>query len=61
MKTIFFIATAGLLLGCNNQQQQNKSVSAVNNFSTEGKKVVIYTTADSTNNRLTATDTLSFV
>src|SRR5215831_9166563 len=61
MKTVFFIATFIFLLACNDQQQENKSVTAVNNFSTESKKVIVYTTADSTNYRLTATDTLSFV
>jgi len=31
-----------------------------NHFTTEGRKVIVYTTADSTNSRLSATDTLSF-
>ncbi len=62
MKPVFLIATITVLLvGCSNQRQQNKSVAATNNFSTEGRRVIIYTTADSTNYRLTATDTLSFV
>jgi glucosylceramidase len=61
MKTSFLVATAVFLFGCNDQQQQNKSVATVNNFSTEGKKVIVYTTADGTNYKLTVTDTLSFV
>jgi glucosylceramidase len=36
------------------------NLEAQNQFTTEGKKVIVYTTADSTQLRLTATDTLSF-
>ena len=61
MKIVLVISTGIFLAGCINQQQQNKSVATANNFSTEGKKVIIYTTADNTNYRLVATDTLSFI
>ncbi|MFI5188226.1 MAG: glycoside hydrolase family 30 beta sandwich domain-containing protein [Chitinophagales bacterium] len=46
--SVFLLACIGL-----NAQHQN-------HFTTEGKKVVVYTTADSSSLRLTATDTLTF-
>ena len=50
-----------LLASCNKQKQQTKTESiAKSKFTVEGKKVIVYTTADSTNLRLTITDTLKF-
>ena len=46
----FILLSAGTHLNAQNQ----------NHFTTEGKKVIVYTTADSTNLRLATTDTLSF-
>ena len=60
MKKKFFVTSAIFLFACNSVKQQNESSAAVNNFSTRGKKVIVYTTADSTDYRLTITDTLSF-
>src|SRR6185437_14446918 len=60
MKKNLLAAAAFFLFACNNSNKEDALHSSPNNFSTEGKKVVIYTTADSTNYRLTATDTLSF-
>ena len=56
MKKIF---TAILILSACQQPEQTSSKSTAS-FSTEGKKVIVYTTADSSNLRLTATDTLQF-
>jgi glucosylceramidase len=49
-----------LIISCAPQQPVVNKVSAVEKFKTEGKHVVVYTTADSTSDRLTPTDTLSF-
>ena len=46
-----------LLAACTGNE---KSASGTAAFNTDGKKVVVYTTADSSNLRLTATDTLEF-
>jgi glucosylceramidase len=57
MKKIFLGATSFFLFACN----VNESTSVKpNNFSTEGRKVIVYTTADSSIYRLTVTDTLLF-
>ena len=59
MKKIFPGITTLILLACNHVNEQNVA-NATHNFSIEGKKVIVYITADSTNYRLTKTDTLSF-
>lgn len=46
-----------LFAACNSNQ---KSAASAEAFNTDGKKVMVYTTADSTSLRLTATDTLEF-
>lgn len=49
------------LFACkSNVKEQTESTGPVIDFSPLGKQVVVYTTADSTNYRLTATDTLTF-
>jgi glucosylceramidase len=51
-----------LMLGffsCSENKEKEKPAETPS-FSTEGKKVVVYTTADSSNYRLSATDTLEF-
>ncbi len=53
MKTLFGFLAIGLGLGC--QQPPARA-----EFQTSGKMAVVYTTADSTNLRLTPTDTLQF-
>ena len=60
MKKIFPGIMTSILFACNHINEKDETANATNNFSIEGKKVIIYTTADSTNYRLTATDTLSF-
>ena len=52
------IAALFILSACNQSNQQNNTGNT--SFSADGKKVFVYTTADSTNLRLTATDTLQF-
>ena len=59
MKRIYIVFTAFVLFSCT-EKNEKKSNTSVLSFSTDGKKVVVYTTADSTNLRLSATDTLDF-
>jgi glucosylceramidase len=50
-----------ILVACNQQKQTaNPESSVPEKFKVEGKQVIVYTTADSTNYRLTVTDTLKF-
>jgi len=60
MKKIFIVLIAVFLFACANEKKQNGSSASSTNFSTEGKKVIVYTTADSSSYRLTTTDSLSF-
>src|SRR5258706_13108779 len=63
MKKSVFIIVLTVLFSCSDNNDQGKSASSVkqeSSFSTDGKKVIVYTTADSTNYRLSATDTLTF-
>ncbi len=63
MKTTFILLITCLLTFCSPPKPADIPAASANknaSFSTEGKKVIVYTTADSTNYRLTATDTLSF-
>lgn len=49
------------LVSCNQQRQQTQTeYNTKSKFTVEGKKVIVYTTADSTNFRLSVTDTLKF-
>ncbi len=49
------------LISCSQQKPvANSDPVAIEKFKTEGKQVIVYTTADSTNFRLTATDTIQF-
>jgi len=59
-KLIIFIAIVGLFSCSENKESKPSKQEASSSFSTEGKKVVVYTTADSSNYRLSATDTLEF-
>ena len=55
------LASLLLLLSCNqSKQKENTPTNQGEKFQVEGKHVIVYTTADSTNFRLTVTDTLSF-
>jgi len=63
MKKALILPVVSLLTFCSSPKPVDiPAVSPDKNasFSTEGKKVVVYTTADSTGYRLTATDTISF-
>jgi|SRR5665213_2606708 len=60
MKKILFAVTAIFFFACNDSNKEDALNSSQNNFSPERKKVIVYTTADSTNYRLSLTDTLSF-
>ena len=56
---MLFGVTALILYACNSGKDQG-TLPGPDNYSTQGKKVIVYTTADSTRFRLTVTDTLSF-
>ncbi|MBI2729352.1 MAG: glycoside hydrolase family 30 protein [Sphingobacteriales bacterium] len=59
MKLISFLVLTLLFAGCN--QQASKETNTGNSpFTTEGKKIIVYTTADSTNDKLSITDTVVF-
>ncbi len=62
MKKYFVLTTIlCLVISCTQQQPTATSESPASaKYKTEGKSVIVYTTADSTNLRLTATDTLKF-
>jgi glucosylceramidase len=58
MKKIAFCTICILLASCSQQKPETKTT--VNNFTVAGKSVTVYTTADSTNYRLTLTEKLQF-
>ncbi|HRD56540.1 MAG TPA: glycoside hydrolase family 30 protein [Ferruginibacter sp.] len=65
MKKIIFSFTiiSIALISCNQNKQagiENRTESNTASFSTNGKKVLVYSTADSSNQRLSLTDTLEF-
>ena len=61
MKNTVFIVALALLSSCaQNKPETAEKQSVVNNFTTEGKKITVYSTADSTDMRLTNTGTLQF-
>jgi glucosylceramidase len=57
-KLLLFSLTLGFFSCSENKEKEKPAESA--SFSTEGKRVIVYTTADSSNYRLSATDTLEF-
>jgi glucosylceramidase len=59
MKKIGFIFCSIVLFSCS-ENKEKKTVTNTLSFSTEGKKVIVYTTADSSDYRLSVTDTLEF-
>jgi glucosylceramidase len=60
-KCILLILSFLLLLSCGQKKKPGKKeLQSQDTFKTEGKEVIVYTTADSTNYRLTITDTLKF-
>jgi len=55
------IASTVMLLSCSEQESKKDAVTPVTGtFTTDGKKLVVYSTADSTTLRLSPTDTLVF-
>jgi glucosylceramidase len=60
MRKTFFALISLSAFACNQPAEKASTSSTPNSFSTEGKKVIVYTTADSGNLRLTITDSLSF-
>ncbi|MGE5108057.1 MAG: glycoside hydrolase family 30 protein [Sphingobacteriales bacterium] len=60
MKKVLLAGFIISLISCNQQAGKDNSATSGKAFSTDGKKVVVYTTADSSNDRITATDTVSF-
>ncbi len=62
MKKYSIISLSFLFIfSCSQQRPQSKTESAIpDKFNIEGKKVIVYTTADSTSYRLSVTDTLKF-
>ena len=62
MNKFIYLACLFLLAACSENKVANESTTTNTDtsFSIEGKKVIIYTTADSTNYRLSPIDTLSF-
>src|ERR1700756_1341522 len=65
MKRIFYLTGLALFASCTQNENRTASASTTTDttttaYSTNGKQVVVYTTADSGNYRLTATDTLQF-
>ncbi len=61
MKNNLYIVTLLFLIACSQQKNGNiRESGPVNNFTTEGKAVSVFCTADSTELRLSPTDTLQF-
>lgn len=59
MKKIWLASLAGLLFACTDPKQEEQKTTTASSpaaYSVEGKKVNVYTTADSTNYRLALTD-----
>ena len=56
-----FLILPAILIGLHGLQAQiSKPLSSTKKFSAAGKKLIVYTTADSSNFKLSVTDTLSF-
>lgn len=62
MKKILIVAATVFLFSCSDTKNEQGDIppSQTDSFSTAGKNVIVYTTADTANYRLTATDTLQF-
>src|SRR6266498_1080191 len=61
MNKIIYVTVLFLSAACSqNKVADTATTNADTSFNVDGKKVLVYTTADSTNYRLAATDTLSF-
>ncbi|MBL7727510.1 MAG: glycoside hydrolase family 30 protein [Dinghuibacter sp.] len=60
MKQLVIIGLLAFAASCTEKAKNGSGAKTVQPYSTEGKKVVVYTTADSTNMRFAMFDTLSF-
>jgi glucosylceramidase len=61
MKRMLLAGALLSLLACNQQETQTaKAVKSINGSFTDGKTITVYTTADSSDLRMTVTDTLQF-
>jgi len=61
MKRLLIVAVMIGLFSCSdNKENETSNMPVSPSFSAEGKRVIVYTTADSTQYRLSATDTLDF-
>lgn len=62
MKKILILAATAAFFSCNQPANEKEATSSVQSgaFSTDGKQVIVYTTADSSTYRLSATDTVEF-
>ncbi|WP_117884060.1 glycoside hydrolase family 30 protein [Aureibaculum luteum] len=64
LKHIYFVGLCFALLSCNDKTDTKKNnpeqSSTTNEFTTKDKTIIIYTTANNTNLRLTKTDNLTF-
>ena len=62
MNKLIYLACLMLIAACSQNRVANETATSNTDtsFSIEGKKVIVYTTADSTQLRLSSTDTLSF-
>jgi glucosylceramidase len=60
MKKLFIGLTVMAIISCNQQTETTGSTTTVKTFSIDGKKIIVYSTADSSHLRLTPTDTLQF-
>jgi len=63
MNRIIIIPVTIFLFGCSERKEQQvaAATSTIDSFSVAGKQIIVYTTADSSNYRLTPTDTLQFL
>lgn len=60
MKRSFYLLSLAALISCTDNKKPGTDTPAAGGYSTEGKSVIVYTTADSSKYRLSAMDTLSF-
>ena len=60
MNKLLFVSGTWLLFAFNQQYPANKTITNTDSPAYDAKKIMVYTTADNTKFRITATDTLSF-
>jgi len=60
MKNLLPVLVLVAAISCTDKTEKQTASATTTPFSTDGKKVVVYTTADSTDYRLSVTDTVEF-